>query len=89
MQDAWLDGIEVDPKLAERISVMKENDDEKQEQDLSSAEIAKIKRHIADVLEPGETVFVPFSSVPNFLSLCLIIYLFICGFQFVCMSCQF
>ncbi|KAJ8433935.1 hypothetical protein Cgig2_001864 [Carnegiea gigantea] len=53
-KDAWLDSVEVDPKLAERISTVAKNDNE--EQDLSSDDIGKIKRRIANALESGETV---------------------------------
>ncbi|XP_021776205.1 CD2 antigen cytoplasmic tail-binding protein 2 homolog [Chenopodium quinoa] len=53
-KDAWLDSLEVDPKLANRISTIPNNDDE--EQEMTSDDIGKIKRRIADVLEPGETV---------------------------------
>lgn len=53
-KDAWLDSVEVDPKLAERISSVAKNDNE--EQDLSSDDIGKIKRRIANALESGETV---------------------------------
>uniref|UniRef100_A0A7C8ZEX7 CD2 antigen cytoplasmic tail-binding protein 2 n=1 Tax=Opuntia streptacantha TaxID=393608 RepID=A0A7C8ZEX7_OPUST len=53
-KDAWLDSVEVDPQLAERISTVTKNDNE--EQDLSSNDIGKIKRRIANALEPGETV---------------------------------
>ncbi|XP_021753172.1 CD2 antigen cytoplasmic tail-binding protein 2-like [Chenopodium quinoa] len=53
-KDAWLDSLEVDPKLANRISTIPNNDDE--EQEMTSNDIGKIKRRIADVLEPGETV---------------------------------
>lgn len=53
-KDAWLDSLEVDPKLADRVSTVPNNDDE--EQELSSDDVGKIKRRIANVLEPGETV---------------------------------
>ncbi|KAL9231814.1 hypothetical protein vseg_006985 [Gypsophila vaccaria] len=53
-KDAWLDSVEVDPKLAERLSaVPKKIDDEKE---TSSDDIGKMKRRIANALEPGETV---------------------------------
>lgn len=54
LQDAWLDSVEVDTKLASRISVSTENEDDHSE--LSSGDIGKIKRRIADSLQPGETV---------------------------------
>ena len=58
LQDAWLDSIEVDPKYADKVPEVSTNDDEVEE--LTSLEIAKIKRRIANVLEPGETViFLP------------------------------
>lgn len=54
VQDAWLDSIEVATKYAGKdVVVTKDYDDV---QDLSSDDIGKIKRRIADVLEPGETV---------------------------------
>ncbi|GAB4838451.1 hypothetical protein Ancab_027985 [Ancistrocladus abbreviatus] len=53
VKDAWLDSIEVDPKLAQRVSMMKDVEDE---QELSSDDIGRIKRRIANALEPGETV---------------------------------
>lgn len=66
MQDAWLDSVEVDPKLAERISSVAKNDNE--EQDLSSDDIGKIKRRIANALESGETVIMlPGSSLAAFI----------------------
>ncbi|XP_062026154.1 uncharacterized protein LOC133742491 [Rosa rugosa] len=61
VKDAWLDSITkaVDPettkKFAEKNGGGGEGDDEVGE-DLSSDEIGKIKRRIADVLEPEETV---------------------------------
>lgn len=54
VQDAWLDSVEVDPSLANKVSTIPKNDDE--EKDLSSDDIGKIKRRIANALEPGETV---------------------------------
>ncbi|XP_057496849.1 uncharacterized protein LOC130781625 [Actinidia eriantha] len=54
IKDAWLDSVEVDPKLAEKGFTVTNNEDDTL--DLSSQEIGKIKRRIADVLEPGETV---------------------------------
>lgn len=53
-QDAWLDSIDVAPKAAEKTRVITTNEDEAH--DLTSEELGKIKRRIADVLEPGETV---------------------------------
>lgn len=53
-KDAWLDSVQVDTKLAERISSVTKDDHE--EQDLSADDIGKIKRRIANALEPGETV---------------------------------
>lgn len=54
LQDAWLDSLAMDPTLADRVSTIPNNDDE--EQELSSDDVGKIKRRIASVLEPGETV---------------------------------
>lgn len=53
-QDAWLDSIDVHPKAAKKTRVKTANEDEAR--DLTSEEIGKIKRRIADVLEPGEKV---------------------------------
>ncbi|KAL6964286.1 hypothetical protein U1Q18_035343 [Sarracenia purpurea var. burkii] len=55
IKDAWLDSVEVDPELAERGGYIPTNDED-DIHDLSSQEVAKLKRRIADVLEPGETV---------------------------------
>ncbi|XP_024979724.1 CD2 antigen cytoplasmic tail-binding protein 2 [Cynara cardunculus var. scolymus] len=54
IKDAWLDSIDADPNLAERHSMI--TDDVVEAADLSSEDIGNIKRRIADVLEPGETV---------------------------------
>lgn len=54
LQDAWLDNIEVDTKLASSIPVSITTDDDNPE--LSLEDIGKIKRRIADSLHPGETV---------------------------------
>ncbi|CAJ1963493.1 unnamed protein product [Sphenostylis stenocarpa] len=55
IKDAWLDNIEVDPKYAALKSVPT-NDEDDETPDLSSKDIGIMKRRIADVLEPGETV---------------------------------
>ncbi|KAH7867136.1 hypothetical protein Vadar_029311 [Vaccinium darrowii] len=54
IKDAWLDSVEVDTKLAQKGFTV--THDEDIDDDLSSEEIGKIKRRIADALEPGETV---------------------------------
>ncbi|CAK9164294.1 unnamed protein product [Ilex paraguariensis] len=54
IKDAWLDNVDVDTKFAERSSTV--TNDEDGTPDLSSEQIGKMKRRIADVLEPGETV---------------------------------
>ncbi|TKY71458.1 CD2 antigen cytoplasmic tail-binding protein [Spatholobus suberectus] len=54
IKDAWLDNIEVDPKYAALSSVATKDEDEAP--DLSSKDIGIMKRRIANVLEPGETV---------------------------------
>ncbi|XP_020222455.1 CD2 antigen cytoplasmic tail-binding protein 2 [Cajanus cajan] len=54
IKDAWLDNIEVDPKYAALSSVATKEEDEVTE--LSSKDIGAMKRRIANVLEPGETV---------------------------------
>lgn len=55
IKDAWLDSVEVDTRFAEehlKQSIEASEDDD----DLSPEEISKIKRRIANVLQPGETV---------------------------------
>ncbi|KAI3815378.1 hypothetical protein L1987_15044 [Smallanthus sonchifolius] len=54
IKDAWLDSIDAEPNLAQTHSVVMETVVEAV--DLTSQDIGKIKRRIADVLEPGETV---------------------------------
>lgn len=58
MQDAWLDSVEVDPRFAGKSSMVTtiEDDNENDSSELSSDDIAIIKRRIANNLEPGETV---------------------------------
>ncbi|KAM7478966.1 hypothetical protein LguiA_027179 [Lonicera macranthoides] len=53
IKDAWLDNVDVGPKFAGS-STATNNED--QVADLSSRDIGKMKRRIADALEPGETV---------------------------------
>lgn len=54
IQDTWLDSVEVDTRFAEKfqrkltVKVVYE--------DLSSGDIGKIKRRIANALQPGEMV---------------------------------
>ncbi|CAL5183202.1 unnamed protein product [Lathyrus oleraceus] len=55
IKDAWLDNIEVDPRYAELSSATK-NDEEEEVQELSSKDVAIMKRRIANVLESEETV---------------------------------
>ncbi|KAJ7968189.1 CD2 antigen cytoplasmic tail-binding protein 2 [Quillaja saponaria] len=54
IKDAWLDNVEVVPQYTGKSSMSTTNEDDVH--DLSSEAIAKMKRRIADVLEPGETV---------------------------------
>uniref|UniRef100_A0A1D1ZHE4 LIN1-like protein n=1 Tax=Anthurium amnicola TaxID=1678845 RepID=A0A1D1ZHE4_9ARAE len=54
IKDAWLDNVEVDPILAEKKN--KVTADEEEYADLSTEDIGKIKRQIANALQPGETV---------------------------------
>jgi len=54
LQDAWLDNVEVDPRYAGLSSVA--TNDEEEVQELSSKDVAIMKRRIANVLEPEETV---------------------------------
>lgn len=75
MQDAWLDSIDVHHNFAASTSVAPKNEDETH--DLSSEDIGKIKRRIADALQPGETVklhFLLFILPNNYSSLPIIIF---------------
>ncbi|GAV65372.1 hypothetical protein CFOL_v3_08887 [Cephalotus follicularis] len=58
IKDAWLDSIESVPKYAGKVSIKTNNEhyDENAVDELSSEDIALIKRRIANLLEPGETV---------------------------------
>ncbi|KAF3339283.1 hypothetical protein FCM35_KLT16754 [Carex littledalei] len=53
--DAWLDSAEVDTKFAAKLKA-KAKDEEEVFQDLTSDDVGKIKRIIADILQPGETI---------------------------------
>ncbi|KAI9180127.1 hypothetical protein LWI28_001491 [Acer negundo] len=58
IKDAWLDSLEADPRYV-GIAVTNNEDNSNDEDDtneLSPDDIGVIKRRIADVLEPGETV---------------------------------
>ncbi|XP_052723747.1 uncharacterized protein LOC128193706 [Vigna angularis] len=59
IKDAWLDNIEFDPKYSALKSVPT-NDVDEGMPDLSSKDIAIMKRRIANVLEPGETAIIGF-----------------------------
>ncbi|XP_071717051.1 uncharacterized protein [Rutidosis leptorrhynchoides] len=54
IKDAWLDSIDAEPNLAQQQTLLPNIVVEAA--DLSSQDIGSIKRRIADVLEPGETV---------------------------------
>ncbi|KAM0861237.1 hypothetical protein ACQ4PT_046016 [Festuca glaucescens] len=54
MKDAWLDNVEVDTKYAQKFE--KKKDKKEEFQDLSSDDIGKIKKRIADMLEADETI---------------------------------
>lgn len=54
IKDAWLDSVDLEPKFDKRNSMVTKVEDDTQ--DLTTAAIGKIKRRIADLLEPGETV---------------------------------
>ncbi|KAJ9689476.1 hypothetical protein PVL29_014925 [Vitis rotundifolia] len=54
IKDAWLDSVDLEPKFDKRDSMVTKVEDDTQ--DLTAAAIGKIKRRIADLLEPGETV---------------------------------
>ncbi|CAA3028630.1 Hypothetical predicted protein [Olea europaea subsp. europaea] len=54
IKDAWLDSVDVYEKYNGKSYIPTSNDEESR--DLTSEELAKIKRRIANVLEPGEMV---------------------------------
>eukprot|EP00898_Chlorokybus_atmophyticus_P003338 jgi/Chlat1/4004/Chrsp26S04078 len=58
IHDAWLDTAEVDETLAERVRQQHaaEQAAEDEARDMTRADVAAVKRRIADALEPGETV---------------------------------
>jgi CD2 antigen cytoplasmic tail-binding protein 2 len=58
LQDAWLDSIQVDTRYAGKNSMVRinEHDDKDDVRELSSKEIGAMKKRIANLLEPGETV---------------------------------
>lgn len=60
-QDAWLDSIEMNPmyigrSAANDTGMEEDGGDEKPADELSKEDVAVLKRRIASVLEPGETV---------------------------------
>uniref|UniRef100_A0A2P2KJ64 Uncharacterized protein MANES_06G012400 n=1 Tax=Rhizophora mucronata TaxID=61149 RepID=A0A2P2KJ64_RHIMU len=58
MKDPWLDSVAVDTQYAGKssVDVIDGDDDDNVAHDLSSDDIGIMKRRIANVLEPGETV---------------------------------
>ncbi|KAG5229221.1 CD2 antigen cytoplasmic tail-binding protein [Salix suchowensis] len=58
IKDAWLDSIQVDPRYTGKNSMVRinEHDDKDDVPELSSKEIGAMKKRIANLLEPGETV---------------------------------
>ncbi|XP_072996712.1 uncharacterized protein [Typha latifolia] len=54
IKDAWLDSVEVDTRFAGK--VQEKANTEVDYHDLSSDDIGKIKRNIANILQPGETI---------------------------------
>uniref|UniRef100_A0A6N2MPM6 OCRE domain-containing protein n=1 Tax=Salix viminalis TaxID=40686 RepID=A0A6N2MPM6_SALVM len=58
IKDAWLDSIQVDPRYTGKNSMVgiNEHDDKDDVPELSSKEIGAMKKRIANLLEPGETV---------------------------------
>ncbi|KAF9690160.1 hypothetical protein SADUNF_Sadunf01G0166900 [Salix dunnii] len=58
LQDAWMDSIQVDPRYTGKNSMVRinEHDDKDDVPELSSNEIGAMKKRIANLLEPGETV---------------------------------
>ncbi|KAL4196813.1 hypothetical protein AMTRI_Chr04g185070 [Amborella trichopoda] len=59
IKDAWLDNIDVDGQYA-RKKIPQETKEVEEVKSFSSAEIAKIKRRIANLLRPGETVILTY-----------------------------
>lgn len=55
IKDAWLDSAEIDQNLADKTYIQKDDEDD-ENKELTSEEVGKMKRRIADTLEPGETV---------------------------------
>ncbi|TKW11619.1 hypothetical protein SEVIR_6G243700v4 [Setaria viridis] len=55
IKDAWLDSVEVDPTFVAKVQ-NKGKEKVEEFQDLSSDDIGRIKRQIANMLEPGETI---------------------------------
>ncbi|KAG5608668.1 hypothetical protein H5410_019949 [Solanum commersonii] len=53
IKDAWLDSVDTEKRYSGKKAIKISNEDEIQ--DLTSEQLGKMKRRIADVLEPGET----------------------------------
>lgn len=75
-QDAWLDSVDADISYTTKSTQPKYKEEEFKE--LSSKDIGQIKRRIANILGPGETVFLVNDSMKtvNFLTLlwnCIIV----------------
>ncbi|KAM3281329.1 CD2 antigen cytoplasmic tail-binding protein 2 [Capsicum chacoense] len=54
IKDAWLDSVDTEKRYSGKSAMKISNEDEIE--DITSEQLAKMKRRIADVLEPGETV---------------------------------
>ncbi|CAN4090340.1 unnamed protein product [Withania somnifera] len=54
IKDAWLDSVDTEKRYSGKSAIKISNEDENQ--DFTSEQLGKMKRRIADVLEPGETV---------------------------------
>ncbi|XP_019226046.1 PREDICTED: CD2 antigen cytoplasmic tail-binding protein 2 isoform X1 [Nicotiana attenuata] len=54
IKDAWLDSVDTEKRFSGKSAIRISNEDEIQ--DLTAEELGTMKRRIADVLEPGETV---------------------------------
>ncbi|XP_009628293.1 uncharacterized protein LOC107759438 [Nicotiana tabacum] len=54
IKDAWLDSVDTEKRFSGKSAIRISNEDEIQ--DLTAEELGMMKRRIADVLEPGETV---------------------------------
>ncbi|KAK4373458.1 hypothetical protein RND71_008842 [Anisodus tanguticus] len=62
IKDAWLDSVDTEKRFSGKNAIKTSNEDEIQ--DLTSEQLGKMKRRIADVLEPGETGLSETTALP-------------------------